>query len=145
MPRRISRKLGGWRFYRRKRVKRFGKRTSFMKVWNERSSEFEQASIRQISRRSKEAPGAKIGRLILAFKPANRRLVSTIVSRDFDVIQPVSGPLPDCFLSTLQNFLHLAVTRLSHSKTCSSGGNVTKLRRAVKAQSTRFSVLCSAN
>jgi hypothetical protein len=41
---------------------------------------------------------------------ANRRLVSTKVSRDFDVIQPVSGPLPDCFLSTLQNFLYSAIT-----------------------------------
>jgi hypothetical protein len=31
------------------------------------------------------------------------------VSRDFDVIQPVSGPLPDGFLSTLQNFLYSAL------------------------------------
>jgi hypothetical protein len=29
----------------------------------------------------KEAPGAKIGRLILALKPANRRLVSTTLGR----------------------------------------------------------------
>ena len=32
-------------------VKRFGKRPSFVKAWNERSSEFEPGSIRQISRR----------------------------------------------------------------------------------------------
>jgi hypothetical protein len=76
--------------------------------WNERSSEFEPGSIRQISRRyqgPKEAPGAKIGCLTLALKPANRRLVSTKVSRDFDVIQPVPGLLPDCFLSIFQIFL----------------------------------------
>ena len=51
VPRRISRKLDGWRFYRGKRVRTFGKRTSFMKAWNERSGEFEQGSIRQVSRR----------------------------------------------------------------------------------------------
>jgi hypothetical protein len=39
----------------------------------------------------KEAPGAKSGCLTLALKPANRRFVSTKVSRDFDVIQHVSG------------------------------------------------------
>jgi hypothetical protein len=36
---------GGWRFYRRKRAKRFGKRTSSMKAWNERSNEFEPGNI----------------------------------------------------------------------------------------------------
>ena len=35
----------------RKQVKRFGKRTSFMKAWNERSSDFEPGSTRPISRR----------------------------------------------------------------------------------------------
>ena len=93
----------------------------------------------------KEAPGAKIGCLIFALKPANRRLVSTKVSRDFDVIQPVSGLLPDCFLSTLQNFLYSTIICLSHSKTDSSEGRVTEPRRAMKAQSIIFSVLCSAN
>ena len=84
-----------------------------MKAWNERSSEFEPGSIRQFPvgyQGPKEAPGAKIGCLILALKTAYRRLVLTKVSRDFDAIQPVSGPLPDCFLSTLQNLIYSALS-----------------------------------
>ena len=57
----------------------------------------------------KKRQGLKIVCLILASKPANRRLLCTKVSRDFDVIQPVSGPVPDCFLSTLQDFLYSAL------------------------------------
>jgi hypothetical protein len=52
----------------------------------------------------KEAPCARIGRLSLALKPANRAVVSRKVSRDFDVIRPVSDPLPDRFLSIFQIF-----------------------------------------
>ena len=87
-------------------------------------------------------------KLAACFSDYNRQIAGwplVKVSRDFDVIQPVSGPLPDCFLSTLQNFLYSAVTCLSHSKTCSSEGTVIELRRVVKAQSARFLVLCSAN
>jgi hypothetical protein len=76
-------------------------------AWNERCSEASReyppdflSDIKDLKTRD----GAKIGCLILALKPANRRLVSTKVSRDFDVIRPVSGPVPDCFLSILQIF-----------------------------------------
>jgi hypothetical protein len=44
----------------------------------------------------------------------------------------------------LQNFLCSAITCLSLSKTDSLGEKVTELKRALKAQSARFSVLCSA-
>jgi hypothetical protein len=54
---------------------------------------------------TKEASDAKIGRLILHIKTSQSAVrVLTKISRDFDVIQSASGPLPDCFLSTLQVF-----------------------------------------
>jgi hypothetical protein len=54
----------------------------------------------------KEAPGANFWPLDSRIKTSQSALrASTKVSRDFDVIQLVPGPLPDCFLSTLQILL----------------------------------------
>jgi hypothetical protein len=91
------------RFYRRKTVKRFGKRTSFMKAWNERSSEFEPGHPPDFPsgyQGPKETPGAKFSRLILRIKTSQLAVRhSTKISRDFDVIRTVSGPLRERFLS----------------------------------------------
>ena len=69
-------------------------------------------------------PGAKIGGLILESVPANRRLVSTKVSRDFDVIRPVSGSVPDCFLFTARRSVCSVTSYLTHVKTSSSEGKI---------------------
>jgi hypothetical protein len=55
------------------------------------------------------------------------RFVSTKFPRYFDVIRPVSGPFPDCFLSILQSFAYSASIHLTRSKTDSFEGKVTEL------------------
>jgi hypothetical protein len=127
----------------------FFSKTSRSRVAPYFASEFEPGSIRQISRRiSRTERSARRENWLLDFRIETGQspvVLNKKVSRDFDVIQPVSGPLPDCFLSNLQNFFTRSLPRLSHSKTYPSEGKVTELRRALKAQSARFSVLCSAN
>jgi hypothetical protein len=87
----------------------------------------------------KEASDAEIGRLILRIKTSQSAVrVLTKVSRDFDVIQPISGPLPDCFLVDFTKLSYAAITSLSHSKIYISEGDVIELGRVVKSQSTRF-------
>jgi len=67
------------------------------------------------------------GSLIFELQLAIRRFLSTKFPRYFDVIRPVSGPFPDCFLPILQSFVYWASIHLTRSKTNSFEGKITEL------------------
>jgi hypothetical protein len=107
MPRRISPKCDGSKSCLRKRVKKFGKPTSFVKAWDVfqriRAGEYPLDFPSDIKgRKKRQAP--KLARFDSRIDSGQSPVGFNKISRDFDVIRPVSGSIPDRFLSTCAKF-----------------------------------------